>query len=73
MRRSGKNVSTQMPRKAVSFAVERVFPKARAGEQAKVGPAAVSATPRVRDSLVLRVVAKKKPAGRSTSNGHAAR
>jgi hypothetical protein len=58
MGRSAKTKTSSSTRKPVSFAVERVFPApanpARAGETA--------ASPRVRDSLVLRLVAKKKTA-----------
>lgn len=73
MRRSPHIVSTQLPRKAVSFALERVFPSTRSGGLVQTESTVVSATPRVRDSLVLRLVAKKKPAGRSPSNEHDAR
>ena len=73
MRRSPHIISTPVPRKAVSFALERVSPSARSGDLGSIESVAVSVTPRVRDSLVLRLVAKKKPAGRSTSNEHDAR
>lgn len=56
MGRSTKTKTSPTTRKPVSFAVERVFP---AGSGVQRG-AEASASPRVRDSLVLRLVAKKK-------------
>ncbi len=56
MGRSTKTKTSPTTRKPVSFSVERVFP---AGSGVQRG-AEASASPRVRDSLVLRLVAKKK-------------
>ncbi len=59
----------QPVRKPVSFAIEPAFPDVPA--PGVVAPAPV--TPRVRDNLVLRVVAKKKVGERSPSDERRAR
>lgn len=70
MRRSTSIVTPPSARKPVSFAIERVFPEASGANAVEPVPAPV--IPRVRDSLVLRVVAKTK-VGRTKSNEHRAR
>jgi len=64
MARSLKAKSFAMPRKAVSFAVQRVFP----ASHVETRGAETSASPRVRDSLVLRLVAKRKTAARKETD-----
>ncbi len=67
MARAAKNPATPAARKPVSFAVERVFP----ADKAEARGAEASASPRVRDSLVLRLVGKKKTAGRKGADERA--
>lgn len=59
MARATTIVSPKGLRKPVSFALVRAFPEA---DPATGAAASASAMPRVRDSLVLRLVGKKKSA-----------
>jgi len=78
MRRAAKVkiVASRIPvRKSAAAAGRRSFPAwIDAGEHGVAFPAKQTVMPRVRDSLVLRLVGKKKPAQpRNSSNGPGAR
>jgi hypothetical protein len=79
-----KALATRVPLRksalSASAASRRPFPAWIAADESGVAfPAKAGVTPRIRDGLVLRVVAKKKssgpksPSAKGSSDGHAAR
>jgi len=77
MRRAAKVkiAASRIPLRKSAGAARRSFPAwIDAGEHGVAFPAKQTVMPRVRDSLVLRLVGKKKPAQpRNSSNGPGAR
>jgi hypothetical protein len=65
MARSTKIVTPQRARKATSISLVRAFPETQSAAGSGANPAPLSATARVRDGLVLRLVGKKKSTARS--------
>lgn len=72
MARSTKIVSPQRTRQATSIALVRAFPDQRVAGETPAG-GSVSASARVRDGLVLRLVGSKKSSARNVPDERRAR